>query len=200
VTSTVRRALPAELDGVVRLFAEAFVDDPMITWPLRGARPTGVASMFTVVIDEAYGPMEAVWVAGVDTARVEGAAVWLAPDQTARFDEIETATRPKIAALTDDGGARYAAFWDWLDSHIPDEPCWFLDILAVREEARGLGLASALVRHGLGLARAAGQPAVLETGNPANVAIYEHLGFRVVERTNAPDGGPAIWFLRADPA
>jgi hypothetical protein len=29
--------------------------------------------------------------------------------------------------------------------------------------------------------------------------IYEDLGFRVVEKSDAPDGGPTIWFLRADP-
>jgi hypothetical protein len=29
--------------------------------------------------------------------------------------------------------------------------------------------------------------------------MYEHLGFRVVEESDAPDGGPTIWFLRADP-
>jgi len=201
VTGDPRPAAPAELNEVVHLFADAFVDDAMITWPLRGPRPTDVTSMFSILIGEAYGPIDAVWVAGVDdVARVDGAAVWLAPDDAARFVEIDAATRPKIAALTDDGGARYARFWDWIDAHLPDGPCWFLDILAVREAARGRGLASALVGHGLEQARAAGVPAVLETGNPANVPMYEHLGFRVVEQSDAPDGGPTIWFLRADPA
>jgi GNAT superfamily N-acetyltransferase len=141
--------------------------------------------------------MGVVWIAGDE--RVDGAAVWLAPDLTARFDEIEAATRVRINALTDDDGARYARFWDWIDDHIPDEPCWFLDILAVREQERGRGLASALVGHGLEQARGAGVPAILETGNPAAVPMYEHLGFRVIEQSDAPDGGPTIWFLRADP-
>ena len=43
-------------------------------------------------------------------------------------------------------------------------------------------------------------PAFLETAKPGNVPMYEHLGFRVVEESDAPDGGPTIWFLRADPA
>jgi hypothetical protein len=29
--------------------------------------------------------------------------------------------------------------------------------------------------------------------------MYEHLGFRVIEQSDVPDGGPTIWFLRADP-
>lgn len=193
----VRLAEPAELGDTVHLFADAFVGDPMITWPLTDPSPAAIASMFSIVIEEAYGPMGVVWVIGQEA--VDGAAVWLAPEQTARFDEIEVATRPKVDALTEDEGARYATFWDWIGEHVPDEPCWFLDILGVRRAARGRGLASALVGHGLDRARAAGLPAILETGNPANVPMYEHLGFRVVDQSNAPDGGPTIWFLRADP-
>ena len=62
----------------------------------------------------------------------------------------------------------------------------------------GGGLASALVRHGLARARAAGEPAFLETSIASNVPRYEHLGFRVVEQADAPEGGPEIWFMRAD--
>jgi GNAT superfamily N-acetyltransferase len=198
VTAGLRLATGAELDDVARLFADAFAADPMITWPLPpGAPLDDVVTLFSIIIHDAYGPMNAVWVAGDE--RVDGAAVWLPPDQVRRFDAVEAATRPKIASLTDDGGARYATFWDWLGGHLPSEPCWFLDILGVRRAARGRGIASALVRHGLERAHTAGLPAFLETGNPDNVPMYEHLGFRVVEQGDAPDSGPTIWFLRADP-
>ena len=197
MTQPVRPAAPDEFDDVVRVFAEAFATDPMITWPLPPAAPlSDVVSLFSTIVHDAYGPMGTVSVAG----EVDGAAVWLPPEQAARFEEVEAATRPKIAALTDDGGVRYGAFWDWLDGHLPREPCWFLDILAVREAARGRGIGSALVRNGLQRAHAAGVPAFLETARPANVPMYEHLGFRVVEESDAPDSGPTIWFLRADPA
>ena len=199
MTAEPRRATTAELDDVVRLFAEAFAADPMITWPLPpGAPRDDVVSLFSIIVHEAYGPMNAVWVVGDE--RVDGAAVWLPPDQVSRFEEVEAATRPKIATLTDDGGVRYAMFWDWLGGHLPGEPCWFLDILGVQRAARGRGIASALVRHGLERAHTAGVGAFLETGNPNNVPMYEHLGFRVVEHSDAPGGGPTIWFLRADPS
>ena len=199
MTATPRPAAPGDLDPVARVFAEALAPDPMIAWPFPpGATVDDVTSLFEILLHDAYGSLDVIWVVGDE--RVDAAAVWLPPEQVSRFEEIEVATRPRIEALTDDGGARYAAFWDWLGEHLPTEPCWFLDILAVRSPARGRGRASALVRHGLDRAHGAGQPAVLETGNPANVPMYEHLGFRVVERADAPDGGPTIWFLRADPA
>ncbi len=42
-----------------------------------------------------------------------------------------------ISALTDDGGRRYDAFWDWVDSHSPDEPLLQLDSIAVEPARQG---------------------------------------------------------------
>ena len=190
----IRRATRADLPSVAGLFGRAFIDDAMLRWPFPPqATVEDLTELFAILL-EAYWPLDAISVIGD-----QAAAVWLPPDEAARFAEIEGPTRDLIRPLTDDDGARYDAFWDWLGGHLPDEPCWFLDILAVREAARGRGLASALVRHGLQRAHAAGLPAFLETGDPANVPLYEHLGFHVHERADAPGGGPTIWFLRADP-
>jgi len=113
-----------------------------------------------------------------------------------QFAEIEQSTRAAINPLTGDGGVRYAAFWDWLDAHVPGEPCWFLDLVGVAPAAQGRGLGRALVRHGLERARADGCPAFLETGTPRNVPFYESLGFQVVGERQAPDAGPVIWFMQ----
>jgi ribosomal protein S18 acetylase RimI-like enzyme len=122
------------------------------------------------------------------------------PAEAERFREIEGPTRDLIRPLTDDGGARYDLFWDWLGGHVPDDPCWFLDILAVDANARGRGLGRHLIEHGLDRARADGSPAFLETSVQDNVALYQRFGFRVVRELEAPDGGPTIWFMRADPS
>jgi GNAT superfamily N-acetyltransferase len=113
-----------------------------------------------------------------------------------RFADIELAIRADISSLTGDGGVRYAAFWDWLDAHVPHEPCWFLDAVAVAPAAQGQGLGRALVRHGLERARADDCPAFLETGTPRNVPFYQSLGFQIVDEQQAPDGGPTIWFMQ----
>jgi ribosomal protein S18 acetylase RimI-like enzyme len=144
---------------------------------------------------EEYGEFDGTWLLG----DLDAAAVWLPPDKAAEFVAFEPETRASIEPLTDDGGARYGALWDWIGAHLPDEQCWFLDILAVDPRARGRGLAGTLVRHGLTRAFAEGLPAVLETAKASNVPMYEHLGFRVVEEAEAPLGGPTIWFMRAEP-
>ena len=91
---------------------------------------------------------------------------------------------------------RSSSFWDWLGAHLPDEPCWFLDLVGVAPAAQGRGLGRALVMHGLQRAQADGCPAFLETGTLLNVPFYQSLGFQIVGEQQAPDGGPVIWFMQ----
>jgi len=91
----------------------------------------------------------------------DGGAAWLPPGLAGRFAEVEQSTRAAVSSLTGDGGARYAAFWDWLDAHLPGEPCWFLDLVGVAPGAQGRGLGRVLVGHRLARARADGYAAFL---------------------------------------
>src|SRR3954451_19230084 len=103
VNATPRPATPAELDTVARVFAEALAPDPMITWPFPPATTVDdVTTLFQILLQHAYGSLGVIWV--VSDERVEAAAAWLPPEQVSRFQEIEVATRPRIEALTDDGG------------------------------------------------------------------------------------------------
>jgi GNAT superfamily N-acetyltransferase len=182
----------ADLPGLVVTCAAAFSDDPMIRWPMPDATPAMLQELFRVILTP-YLEFGVLWkIHGCD-----GGAAWLPPGVTGRFDEIEQAARAAINPLTGDGGARYATFWDWLGAHLPGEPCWFLDLVAVAPAAQGQGLGRALVTHGLNLARADGCPAFLETGTPRNVPFYQSLGFQIVDKQRAPDDGPVIWFMQA---
>jgi len=182
---------PADLPGLVVAFAAAFSDDAMIRWPMPEATPAMLQELWRVILAP-YVESGVLWKIG----GCDGGAAWLPPAVAARFAEIEQSTRAAISPLTGDGGARYSAFWDWLGDHLPGEPCWFLDAVAVAPAAQGRGLGRALVTHGVELARADGCPAFLETGTPRNVPFYQSLGFQVVDEQRAPDGGPMIWFMQ----
>ncbi|MGH2988549.1 MAG: GNAT family N-acetyltransferase [Solirubrobacterales bacterium] len=135
-----------------------------------------------------------VWEAG----RALGAAVWIPPEQADAWTEAQL-DNPGILAMTDDGGRHYAAFWEWIESKVPDEPLWHMDSVGVEAGAQGRGIGSALIEHGLDRARADRAGAFLETGNPRNVGYYERHAFRVVDGADAPGGGPHMWFMRWDP-
>jgi GNAT superfamily N-acetyltransferase len=182
---------PADLASLVVTFAAAFSDDAMIRWPMPDATPVQLRELFRLIL-EPYVDFGVLW--KIDGC--SGGAAWLTPEVTGRFDEIEQSARAAINPLTDDDGVRYAQFWDWLGAHLPGEPCWFLDVVAVAPAAQGRGLGRKLVTHGLELARADGCPAFLETSTPRNVPFYESLGFQVVDQRQAPGGGPVIWFMQ----
>lgn len=167
-------------------------DDPMVRWPMPGD-----STLESVIA--AIKPIVSMYVAiGSGWMLKDGLAVasWIAPGAAARFDELESRTRAAIAPYTHDEGARYGQFWDWLAAHLPREPCWFMDLVAVHPTVRGQGLGSRLVEHGLELAGADALPAFLETAQPTNVSYYERFGFHVVGEEQAPDGGPTVWFMR----
>ena len=176
------------------MFGRAFVDEPMMRWPL-GADDDIVdrfARCFAAFLEQALD-LGVVWEVG----SAQGAAVWVPP---AGFGAVEADPwdQPRIRALAQDGGERYQAFWEWVDSRVPSEPVWLLDSIAVEPGVQGRGLGRALIAEGLGRARAEGVGAFLSTGTPGNVAIYGRCGFRVIEDLDAPDGGPRVWFMRWD--
>ena len=187
---------PARLEEYATLFARTFADDAMIMWPF----PADAVEVRARGNWLAFGgdSIEAGWLREVAPAL--GIASWVPPGEADRFVEVEERSRDAIRPLTDDDGARYARLWDWIDRHLPDEPHWYLDHIAVLPERQGEGIGSALIRWGLKRATDDGACAFLETGRERNVGLYEHFGFRVVHAGEVAGGGPTVWFMRWDPA
>jgi GNAT superfamily N-acetyltransferase len=191
----ITRAGPDRLFALAPVFGRAFVNEPMMRWPMgdHGDVVERFTRAFAYFLEDVLG-LGIVWEAG----DADGAAVWVPPDRPVAWEE-QAWNQPRIGELTDDGGRRYDAFWDWVDSHTPHEPVWLLDSIAVEPALQGHGLGSALIAAGLARARADGLGAFLSTGTPGNVSIYQRSGLRVVEDLDAPNGGPHIWFMRWDP-
>jgi GNAT superfamily N-acetyltransferase len=189
------RAAPERLSALAPVFGRAFVHEPMMLWPMgeHGDVADRFTRCFSHFLERAL-PLGIVWEAG----RALGAAAWFPPGGHDSWDDHPW-NEPRIAELTDDGGSRYDAFWDWIGPRSPAEPSWELDSIAVEPALQGRGIGGALIAAGLAQARADGVGAFLSTGSPRNVPIYERHGFRRAEELDAPGGGPRIWFMRWDP-
>jgi GNAT superfamily N-acetyltransferase len=192
----ITQATPDRLPALSALLGRAFVVEPMMRWSLgvHGDLEERFVRCFKYFLEGVIAA-GTVWEAG----RALGATAWIAPGEMDVWRDAQI-TETRMHELTEDGGRRYDAFWAWVDSRVPDEPRWFLDSVGVVSHARGRGIGGTLIRYGLERARAHGVDAFLETGNPRNVPVYEHLGFRVVEAADSPDRGPRIWFMRWSPA
>jgi ribosomal protein S18 acetylase RimI-like enzyme len=184
----------ATFDVTTQSVARAFANDPMIRAGLRADVTVDEIAGIVRALFAEYVKVGAAWQLGDGLA----AAAWLAPVDAAAFELIDQATRSVVPQLTDDDGASYGAFWEWITEHIPAEPVWLLDLIGVDPAVRGRGYGQRLVRLGLSLAQADGLPAFLETANPRNVAYYEGLGFGVIASEEPPGDGPRVWFMRHD--
>jgi GNAT superfamily N-acetyltransferase len=176
--------------ALAALLGRAFVDDPMLVWPFGADRLDPVTRFFHA-FDTEIAARGWLWEAG----DALGVAAWIPPGSDGEMMDIDRAIRPTMAA----GRERHEEFWEWIAERFPDEPFWYLDHIAVEEDQRGLGVGTALIDHGLTFARRDGVTSFLETGRPDNVPYYERRGFRTYLDEDAPNSGPHIWFMRADP-
>jgi ribosomal protein S18 acetylase RimI-like enzyme len=61
-------------------------------------------------------------------------------------------------------------------------PHYYLSVLGLRPEAQGKGLATQLITPMLERADSEAKPCYLDTHNEANVNLYRHYGFDVVDQ------------------
>lgn len=158
----------------------AFADDPVMRWlhpddevyfepggeVLRGA--------MTRWLDH-----DEVWC----TDDVSALAVWIPPGRP------EPTTEPDPpAAVSPELLQRYEIIGPLLDEHAPDEPYWYLQMLATHPDWQRQGLGAALMEVMFERADREGLMCHLETETVVNVAYYRRHGFEVVAEFDVPTG------------
>ena len=76
---------------------------------------------------------------------------------------------------------------------------WYLAILATDPDVQGRGVARRLLDHVLDRCDADGLATWLETTDPVNPPLYEHLGFRTVLHVEDAAWLPGFWVMRREP-
>jgi GNAT superfamily N-acetyltransferase len=104
------------------------------------------------------------------------------------------------AALGADALARYDDCVRAWESTGVDEPNIHVNMLAVVPDRQGRGLARALLErvHAMSRERADSRGVTLSTESERNVALYRHLGYRVVGRATIAAGVETWDFFRPD--
>ena len=184
----VRRATPADTAAVVAVVAAAFADYPHWVWV--EADPVVRATAVRAFYGADLPPMVALGETDVveHDGRVAAAAVWcrsadLAGDWGAGA----------LGVLAPPLAARLATALGLMQRHVPAEPHWYLDVLAVDPARQGAGLGTRAVSAGLARADAEGAPCYLETARSANLPLYHRLGFETV--STAPLDDLRVWGL-----
>jgi ribosomal protein S18 acetylase RimI-like enzyme len=148
-----------------------------------------VVLRFGILNQQAYGAGEP----------VEGIALWGVPDQKTRLSALVGAgfwrlvvspfVVPAIRARN-----IFSNFSRMQKLYAP-EPHYYLETISVLPQAQGRGLASRLIKPFLARADTATVSTYTETMTPANVPLYQHYGFQVMEQYLVPNTDLSIWAL-----
>jgi ribosomal protein S18 acetylase RimI-like enzyme len=194
----VRRATSADAATLGETLADAFSEDPVISWllpPTIRNRPQRLRKLFTSTAESYLRRDQPAYL----TADGQGAALWAAPGSwLAPPSEQLHELLPMIGVFR--GGLIRASRLQtqMLKAH-PHPKHWYLYCLGTRADAQGRGLGSAMLREVLDRVDAAGESAYLESSNIRNVPLYERHGFTVVEEIRIDRGGPPMWRMWRDP-
>lgn len=201
-----RAATARDVPAVRTLLARAFADDPMMRWvfpaprfPDSAARAEAVAAYVGPHVERYLTALTGGLLVERDGA-LSAAALWRGPDEDlATPGALPTSAGLLTALVGQEHAATVAVGFAAERAVRPTGPHAYLHYLAVDADHRGRGDARRLVEEGLARASVAGLPALVETTNPANVPLYEHLGFTVAASVPLGDG-PTVWILTAAPA
>jgi ribosomal protein S18 acetylase RimI-like enzyme len=191
---------PADLDEITRTFAEAFAEDPLMQWMLRGGRgyEFGLRAFFEFVLKAEGFPNHRV----IRNAEGTAFAIWMPSDEYT----VEPENSGKFA------------FWKFLldscslwrihrfyhasrlsESKSPDFQHYYLHFLCVRASSRGRNIGNGFVRDTLQLFDGLGVSTCLEVSNHRNLSFYGRLGYRVIGRFSYSEGCPEIIQLHRMP-
>lgn len=191
----IRTLGPGDLDEAADVLAAAFFADPMLValFPDGGARARVAGLLFRAIL---AGDIRRGRVLGVGSP-IEAVAVWHLAGDPRRSVRGTLAVAAGQARLLPWARA-LARAWELqagieqLQREHGAAGRSHLYFLGVRPEAQGRGLGGALVRPILD----AHGPAWTETQNPANVGLYEHLGFEIAGTREVPSLGLTVFGMR----
>jgi len=136
---------------------------------------------------------------------LEGVAVWIPSDKYPMtfWRLLRSVPLSVIFGLGRYGGnkMRYlSGHIDAVHQRLAPFKHWFLQTVGVEPRSQGKGYASKLLRPMLTRIAEEGLPCYLETLDEHNVPLYEHLGFKVVDKATVPKTSLTNWaMLREKP-
>ena len=176
----IETAHTASRSRIVDTITLGFSSDPIARWLWPGA-DTYLTTMPAFVEAFAGGGFDHASVYRTDCGHA--AAMWLPPGVEPNGDAIAAIIGESIEP---DRMEEVGALFAQMDAFHPDEPCWYLPLIAADPSRTGRGLGAALMKHALQICDEQGLPAYLESSNERNISLYERHGFEVIGTIETP--------------
>lgn len=187
VPSGARAARAVDGAGVAAAMAQAFLDDPFISYllPGRDSRNRKLPKLFGLLFKLGH-PFGAVNI----TDDVEAAAIWKPPGTWHMPIRHYLTNGPRFLEIFGTGALRAFVSMDRIERRHPHEPHWCLQAIGTAPDFQGKGYGGVLLRHRLAQIDAHGLPAYLEVSKESNVPLYASFGFVQTGEIKMPNGPP----------
>lgn len=176
----------------VATLALAFQDDPALGWIIRDtvARRRRLPRLFDWLFADhlRHGMILA-------SPQREAVTLWRLPGKVHHHDPLTPAELWRLVRIFGPALGRADKVGRQLARHVPaGEDHLYLRYAAVHPQAQGKGWGGRAIRAGIAEANRLGVDTCLETAKESNVAIYQRLGFDIVDQWQVP-GGPRFWTM-----
>ena len=195
--SDVRKVTRADVPQLVESLAQAFHDDPMMSWVFpddeqRWQRLRQGFDLFARKIwlqhDECY-----------TTEQIAGGACWLPPEtwHLSAFRQLKLL--PGMIRVVRGDLPRLMRTLNTMEKKHPHERHYYLPVIGVAPDWQGRGFGSALLQPILDRCDSEGLPAYLEASSVRSKALYERHGFELVEELKVQEDAPPLWRMWREP-
>jgi len=198
----IRKLSLEDLKIATEIMVEAYQNDPLWLYlvPNEKKRDNISRKFFKAFLMLQFDSWEYYGV----SSPLKGIALWKFPNPT------KISTREKINVLLKSGliGFIFSRFilkyikiikifnrMEALHKKYAVKPHYYLSSIGVKPEYQGKGVASKLIKPILLKADQESRSVYLETLTPENVPIYQHFGFKTVERVEFPKENLTMWAL-----
>ena len=193
----------AHIKPAVKVLTEAFQNYPLLNYyypdELTKKRIAHYYLSSAVFSGIRYGEIYAT------SHNLEGVAIWIPSDKypVTFWRLLRSVPLSVIFGLGRYGGNKMRHLGEHIDAvhqRLAPFKHWFLQTVGVEPRSQGKGYASKLIRPMLTRIDEEGLPCYLETLDEHNVPLYEHLGFKVVDKATVLKTSLTYWaMLREKP-
>lgn len=193
VGSDLRQATNEDVHRLKAVLAGAFYEDPVIGWLMPDAtkRRARLRRFFGIELRHMALPRGRVWT----TNDLTGVALVMPPGAW-RVPPHATLLEGSAFGVHLGRAARLGAAMEWRHAREVRKPHYYVRDVGVLPEVQGKGLGSALMRPMLDLCDREGLPAYLEASSERSAALYERLGFRLIDELRIASSPPLRLMLR----
>jgi len=188
----------SNIKSAVEVLVKAFQDYPLLQYYFPSDVKRGKIShyfiSYAVFTGINHGEVYAT------SPNMEGVAVWLTSDNYPMtfWRLIRSVPLSIIFGFGKEGGGRMRSTGEYIDAvhkRLVPFKHWFLQTVGVDPEFQRKGYAGKLLQPMLSRMEEEGLPCYLDTLDETNVRLYEHFGFKVIEKSAIPNTKFTNWAM-----